>query len=144
LPPSETAPRESGSGTILVVEDDADVRGFVGRLLEHAGYRVLEAQSSADAVRIGQAETIQLLLTDVVMPGMNGPEVASRLTLARPGLRVLFMSGHTHRGVVVDGVPESDVQLLAKPFTSEALLGAVQAALAAEASGQVQRTEARH
>jgi PAS domain S-box-containing protein len=128
-PSADPAPRTAGSETILLVEDDASVRRFVSRVLKHAGYRVLEARNGADAVRIGQTEEIQLLLTDVVMPEMGGSEVASRLTSLKPGLRVVFMSGHTDKGIVRDGVLEGDVRLLTKPFAPDALLGVVHASL---------------
>ena len=128
LHPSETAEIQSGSGTVLLVEDDAGVRSFVSRVLKHAGYRVLEARSGADAVRIGQSEAIGLLLTDVVMPEMSGPDVASALTAVKPHLRVLFMSGHT-KSLLREGVLEPDVLLLTKPFAAAGLLGAVHAAI---------------
>ena len=128
---SDTVPREAGSGTILLVEDDPGVRRFVSRVLKHAGYRVLEAHNGTDAVRLAKTETVQLLLTDVVMPEMSGPQVASALTLLNPGLRVLFMSGHTDKGIVRHGVLEPDVRLLAKPFAADGLLRAVHDALTA-------------
>ena len=97
----------------------------MSRVLKQAGYRVLEAGSGADAVRMGQTEAIKLLLTDIVMPEMSDTEVASRL----PGVRAMFMSGHTEKGIVREGTLEPDVPLLTKPFTSDRLLSAVHAAI---------------
>jgi PAS domain S-box-containing protein len=130
-PQSDTAPPGTGSGTILLVEDDPGVRRFARRVLKQAGYQVLEAHSGTDAIRLAKTEAVQLLLTDVVMPEMSGPEVASALTLLNPGIRVLFMSGHTDKGIVRHGVLEPDVRLLAKPFAADGLLRAVHDALTA-------------
>jgi two-component system cell cycle sensor histidine kinase/response regulator CckA len=124
--PSSSAPR---SGTIIVVEDDSGVRRFAGRVLEAAGYRVLTVADGVAAVEASRREPIQLLLTDVVMPGMGGREVAAKLTAAQPRIRVLYMSGHTDKGIVHDGVLEADIDFLAKPFTAEALLAAVDGAI---------------
>lgn len=85
------------------------------------------AHNGTDAVRLVKTETVQLLLADVVMPEMSGPQVASALTLLNPGLRVQFMPGHTDKGIVRGAALEADVRLLAKPFAADGLLGAVQA-----------------
>ncbi len=125
----ETAARGSRTGTILVVEDDNGVRRFASRVLEAAGYRVLVAPDGNAAVEASAHGTVQLLLTDVVMPGMSGRDVALKLSSAQPGIRVLYMSGHTDKGIVRDGVLEPDIEFLAKPFTAEALLAAVDKAI---------------
>jgi PAS domain S-box-containing protein len=117
------------TGTILVVEDDTGVRRFASRVLETAGYRVMTASGGAAAIAEANIEGVHLLLTDVVMPGMSGREVASRLVTRIPGLRVLYMSGHTDKGIVHDGVLEPNIEFLAKPFTAEELLAAVAKAL---------------
>jgi PAS domain S-box-containing protein len=117
------------AGTILVVEDDPGVRRFATKVLEAAGYTVLAVPGGAAAVEIPGEVPVQLLLTDVVMPGMSGRDVATRLSASRPGIAVLYMSGHTDKGIVHDGVLEPGIEFLGKPFTAEALLAAVDAAM---------------
>jgi len=104
------------------------------KILEHAGYHVLEASRSEEAVRLfhQQAQPIDLLLTDVVMPETSGKEVADRLTELLPGLRVLFMSGYTDEAIVHHGVLDSDVEFIQKPFTPAALVRKVRAVLDSE------------
>ncbi|HEY5074027.1 MAG TPA: PAS domain S-box protein, partial [Pyrinomonadaceae bacterium] len=123
-----------GSETILLVEDEDVVRGLARKTLEHAGYHVLEASRSEEAVRLfhQQAQPIDLLLTDVVMPETSGKEVADRLTELLPGLRVLFMSGYTDEAIVHHGVLDSDVEFIQKPFTPAALVRKVRAVLDSE------------
>jgi len=128
--PPTTATTGIRSGTILVVEDDAGVRRFARRVLEAAGYSVLAAADGAAAVEVARDMPVQLLLTDVVMPGLSGRDVAARLAAIQPGIRVLYMSGHTEMGIVHDGVLEPGIHFLAKPFTTEDLLAAVDAAVA--------------
>jgi PAS domain S-box-containing protein len=116
-------PMPSGSETILLVEDEDVVRGLARKILEHAGYHVLEASRGEEAVRLclERAGPIDLLLTDVVMPETSGKEVANRLTELLPGLRVLFMSGYTDAAIVHHGVLDSDVEFIQKPFSPAAL-----------------------
>jgi signal transduction histidine kinase/CheY-like chemotaxis protein len=128
-PPRKSVAGGHKTGTILVVEDDTGVRRFASRVLETAGYQVMTASGGAAAIAEANTEGVQLLLTDVVMPGMSGREVASRLVARIPGLRVLYMSGHTDKGIVHDGVLEPDIEFLAKPFTAEELLSAVAKAM---------------
>jgi signal transduction histidine kinase/ActR/RegA family two-component response regulator len=128
--PHQAAIEASETGTILVVEDDGGVRRFASRVLKAAGYRVLTASDGATAIEVSDGETVKLLLADEVMPGMSGSDVASRLATIQPDLRVLHMSGHPSKGVVHDGVLDPDVHFLAKPFTAEALLGAVKTVMA--------------
>ena len=117
------SPMPGGSETILLVEDEDVVRGLARKILEHAGYHVLEASRGEEAVRLfhQQAQPIDLLLTDVVMPETSGKEVADRLTELLPGLRVLFMSGYTDEAIVHHGVLDSNVEFIQKPFTPAAL-----------------------
>ncbi len=129
--PSEAAPEEFiGSGTVLVVEDDESVRDLICNILEHSGYTVLEAKSAAFALALAQQHpTIDLVLTDVVMPEMNGPAMAKKLEEMKPGLKVLFMSGYAGsfaaaRGLLAEGTP-----LLQKPFTKNVLLKRLREAL---------------
>ncbi len=118
------------AGTLLLVEDDASVRDVAMRLLELAGYRVIVAQSGEEALElVAEAGPIDLLVTDVVMPGVSGRELADALTQVRPGLKVLYMSGYTEDAVVQRGVLAGEVALLQKPFTKEGLLAATRAIL---------------
>lgn len=112
-----------GQETILLVEDEATIRGLTAIMLERLGYRVLAAESSAEALRLGQqhGDAIHLLLTDVVMPDMNGRDLAVRLGRANPDLKCLFMSGYTADVIARHGVLESDVAFLQKPFTRQML-----------------------
>jgi CheY-like chemotaxis protein len=109
----------TGSETILLVEDDNDVRQFAATVLKSRGYKVLEAADAADALQIGRnyEGPIDLLVTDVVMPGMNGPKLSSELMRIRPGLRVLYISGYTENAVAHHGVLKTGVEYLAKPFS---------------------------
>jgi two-component system cell cycle sensor histidine kinase/response regulator CckA len=116
-----------GSETILLVEDDETVRGVTLRILEGMGYAVLEARNPAEArARIGETDRrIDLLLTDIVMPGGSGRELAEELTAAHPGMAVLFMSGYTADVILRQGVVQESVAFLAKPFTEAALAEAL-------------------
>jgi two-component system cell cycle sensor histidine kinase/response regulator CckA len=117
------ATRAEASETLLLVEDEASVRELLRELLATAGYSVLEASGPAEALQIVQSrpQPIQLLITDVVMPEMTGPELARRLAEMRPGLRMLFLSGYTE-GVVADkGLLADGAHFLQKPFTGDAL-----------------------
>jgi CheY-like chemotaxis protein len=115
----DPSPTFKGTETILVVEDDASVRELVSRVLEEAGYRVLLAGAPAEALSLvaGLEEPLHLLLTDVVMPGLNGRALADHLLRLRPSLRVLFVSGYAQSAIVREGVLEAGVDFLPKPFT---------------------------
>ncbi|MFT3967812.1 MAG: PAS domain-containing protein, partial [Sphingobium sp.] len=110
-------------GTILVTEDDPDVRSYAVECLRELGYDVLEAHDAASALAIIQGEPgrIDLLLTDVVMPGDSGRDLADRALAADPALRVVFMSGYPRDAIVHDGKLDPGVELIAKPFTSMVL-----------------------
>jgi two-component system cell cycle sensor histidine kinase/response regulator CckA len=112
-----------GSETVLLVEDEEMIRHLVQKVLKANGYTVLVAASGRDAERAaGEHEgPIHLLMTDVVLPGMNGREVAQRLTAARAGIRVLYLSGYTDEVIVHHGVLEPGVAFLQKPFTPAVL-----------------------
>jgi PAS domain S-box-containing protein len=120
LPPSE---QPGGSETILVVEDEETVRRLVVRILEHKGYCVLEAPSGPEALELvaSARPDVQLLLTDVVMPGMSGRQLADRLTAELDGLRVLYMSGYTDDAIVDHGLLEKGIAYISKPFSTRAL-----------------------
>ncbi len=112
-----------GSETILLVENDDQVRAVARNILKKHGYEVIEARNGAEALRWFEvhAGKIDLLLTDVVMPGVSGPELAARARSARPGTRVLCMSGYTDDTVVRHGVLDADAAYLQKPITVESL-----------------------
>jgi len=118
----EEAFTQSGRFTILVVEDDTDVRRVVVRMLYRLGYKVLHAESGDRALMVSAMfyGPIDVLLTDVVMPGMNGPQLSEKLKRSRPDLKVLYMSGHHTEDFKGDlAIPES--QLIQKPFSTEQL-----------------------
>jgi two-component system, cell cycle sensor histidine kinase and response regulator CckA len=126
------APESQQQHTILLVEDEETVRRFVRRALQTSGFRVLEATSPEDAVAIAErGEPITLLLTDVVMPRMSGPELARRLKASRPDLPVLYMSGYAANSVLAEGDVAPAVPLLAKPFTTSQLVARIYEALRA-------------
>ena len=114
--PVEAVPR---AGTVLVVEDEASVRRLIAGVLEKAGYGVLSAESGPAALAVLRAHsgTVDMLLSDVVMPEMSGPELARALREHDPGLRVCFMSGYTEDEVFRHGIQTSDETFLEKPFT---------------------------
>ena len=122
---SSSAPRKvlRGSGTVLVVEDQDEVRLLTCTILRGLGFDVLEASDGMEAmlVSVDYREQIRLLVTDVIMPGMNGRELAARLAPSRPDMRVIYMSGYTDRIMSADGVLDSSVAYLQKPFTPEML-----------------------
>jgi len=109
-----------GSETILVVEDEEDVRRLAVRVLERQGYRVLEASCGDDALVLGK-DPIHLILTDVVMPGMSGRQLADRLRSFHPEITVLYMSGYTDNDITHHGVLEKGVNYMQKPFTVDTL-----------------------
>jgi PAS domain S-box-containing protein len=112
-----------GAETVLLVEDEDAVRDLCSRILGDLGYQVMQARSGAEAVAaaVGRAVRIDLLLTDVVMPGMSGKELATQLVLHHPGMKVLFMSGYTDNAIVHHGVLEEGVSFIGKPYTPSAL-----------------------
>jgi two-component system cell cycle sensor histidine kinase/response regulator CckA len=122
---ADSASLREGTEVVLLVEDETPVLDLVARFLRHQGYTVLEAADGEQALRIAEAhgkERIHLLLTDVVMPKMNGRELADRLKRLRPDLKVLFISGYTDNAIVRHGVLDAGVNFLQKPF-SVATLG---------------------
>jgi hypothetical protein len=120
-----------GTETVLVVEDQAEVREYAVMVLNSYGYRVLQAESAAEALRLCALEggRIHLVLTDVVMPNLSGRELADRLDKLRPGVKVLFMSGYTGDAIVHQGVLQVDAEFIQKPFSPAALAGKVRAVL---------------
>ena len=130
LPTSST----HGSETILLVEDEDALRELVHTFLSESGYTVLEANGPTQAIELGRHHRgpIHLLLSDVVMPGMSGPELAEKLRSLRSEMKMLFMSGYTGDSVVRRGLLKSDARVLEKPFTREALFRFVREALELE------------
>ena len=120
-PRSTAAPAAGGSETIVLVEDDDPLRKLVASQLERLGYRTIVFATAAEALDWAGHEPVELLLTDVVMPGMGGRELAEAFRLHSPATRVLFMSGYTDDAVVRHGVLEASVAFLQKPFTPDAL-----------------------
>jgi CheY-like chemotaxis protein/two-component sensor histidine kinase len=115
--------------TILAVEDDPSVRGLVCEILETAGHSVLVASDGLDAIRVarGHPGPIDLVLTDVIMPAMNGRDLVDRLAATRPDVNVLYMTGHREDTIANQGVLEPGVSLISKPFSRDDLLARIEA-----------------
>jgi CheY-like chemotaxis protein len=125
--PLATPPAQT---TILVVEDEESVRQFAVDALREVGHRVLEAPDGAAALQLlGEHPEITLLLTDVVLPKLDGRELADAAVKVRPGLKVLFMTGYTQNAIVHDGKLDPGVSLIGKPFTVRQLSSKVRETL---------------
>ena len=126
-------PRGS-SEMVLLVEDEKGVRELAREYLEVSGYRVIEAADGHAALELVAKHpgTIDILVTDVVMPGIGGRELAERVTQLRPGIRILYMTGYTDRAIVHHGILETDAVLLQKPFTLATLAAKLREILMAE------------
>ena len=122
--PGEAPEIFKGTETILVVEDEMEVRKLVAQILKGQGYTVIEASGGEEALKVARESTgrkIDLLLTDVVMPEMSGRELAETLPFRHPGLKILYMSGYTDNAIAHHGVLEEGINYIQKPFTLEAL-----------------------
>jgi CheY-like chemotaxis protein len=119
----ETAEILGGTETILAVEDEEEVRKLVVQILKSRGYTVIEASHGEEAIRLAKEDGngVHLLLTDVVMPGMSGRELAESLKLRHPEIKVLYMSGYADDAIVHHGVLDDGVNYIQKPFTLDAL-----------------------
>jgi CheY-like chemotaxis protein len=133
-PATETAvsPGEHGDESILIVEDDALVRQYVVTQISHFGYHTLAASNAAEGLTIiNGAERVDLLFTDVIIPGgMNGRQLATEAVKRRPGLKVLYTSGYTENAIVHHGRLDAGVLLLPKPYLSSDLARMIRIALA--------------
>ncbi len=130
----EVAPSSApvrGRGTILLAEDEAPVRRTTRKLLESLGYRVVEAASGEEVLTAARGGAVDLLITDVILPGMKGPEISRRLEAERPGLPTLFISGYTASVLGSQGVLDAGVRFLHKPFSVQDLARKVEEALQA-------------
>ena len=129
-----TLDTRAGQETVLLVEDEEAVRSVTRRILVASGYEVLTASSGSEALQIwaDHKDRVSLLLTDVVMPGMNGRELADRLLALRSTLKVLYMSGYTDDAIIHRGVLDPGTAFIGKPFSSDALLAKVRAAIHGE------------
>jgi CheY-like chemotaxis protein len=123
--------RRLGLETVLVVEDDPKVREVAVRGLESGGYRVLAASGGEEALHLARGEggPVHLVLTDVVMPGLGGREVARRVLELKPEARVLYVSGYAHDAIGKQGVHDAGIEFLPKPFTASSLLDRVRTLL---------------
>lgn len=121
-----------GSETILIVEDEEKVRGVIHSILRKNGYSIIEASNAEEAFRLAQQGSnhpIHLLLADVVMPGINGKELADRLRLQCPEMKVIFMSGYTDRTIIEEDILKKGIPYIQKPFTSNGLANKVREVL---------------
>jgi CheY-like chemotaxis protein len=141
--PADIEDSQQQSATVLVVEDEVSLRTFTCTLLQENGYRVLEAGDGEEALALADQykEPIHLLLTDMIMPGMNGPAVAEKLALLHPEAKVLFMSGYT--GFVSRGLIDPHALLVSKPFTREELLRKIRQVLGPRTPAQPEGSTAR-
>lgn len=123
MPPSLDSGLPHGTETILLVEDDEMVRGTIKKILQRVGYKILEARNGSEALHMQQEikEPIHLLVSDVIMPLMNGYELAKRLMPLRPDMKVLFVSGYAEEGILDQEILDSGMAFLQKPFTPEHL-----------------------
>ena len=115
---AQNTARAIGAETVLVVEDDEALRSYTTEILAELGYRVLAARDGSSALQALENNQIDLLFTDVVMPGgMNGRQLADEAVRRRPGLKVLFTTGYTRNAIVHHGRLDAGVQMIGKPFS---------------------------
>jgi CheY-like chemotaxis protein len=135
-PAKSTAQENTGSETVLLVEDEESVRELVRETLRMRGYKVLEAENGEAGLRVAESrkERIDILITDVMMPGMGGRELARELSAQRPEMKVLFLSGYTEEAVLNQGPLGLSTAFLQKPFTLQNLAKKVRDVLHAGAA----------
>ena len=137
--PDRPSTLRTGTETILLVEDEEAVRNLTRRLLESGGYTVLQAASAEQALDVSKAHTgrLEMLLTDVILPGLSGPELARQLRGLRPQMRVLYVSGYPDDAMASQGILEAGVSFLQKPFTPETLAHKVREVLDSKAPASI-------
>ena len=135
-PASATTPAPGGTETVLLVEDEPALRGVVRETLENAGYRVLDGSTPIEGLELARCrgDAVDVILTDVIMPGMNGREFAIRAAESCPRAQVVFMSGYTDEAIGRHGLLDGETYFLQKPFSVDALLRKLRLALDAPAS----------
>jgi len=140
---NQTNGMQKGYETILIVEDEPSIMNLGKRMLESLGYRVITADSPQEALRLAESKTVEihLLITDVVMPQMNGRDLASRLISSLPDLKYLFMSGYTANAIAHHGVLDEGVSFIQKPFSKKELAIKVREALDQETGDRRQETD---
>ena len=121
--PEAEARKQKGTGTILMVEDDDQVRALASATLKARGYKVFLAENGEHAMQVAEelSVPVDILITDVIMPKMGGPELVGKLSPSRPNMRVLYISGYTENAIIPTGTVPAGVQLLPKPFTPNML-----------------------
>ena len=124
-------PLTTSGATVLVVDDDPAVLEVAARVLERVGYRVIQATNPDEALRVAREHTgrLDLVLTDVVMPGMSGRELGERITRQRPETRLLYMSAYTEDEALLRGIEFNGTRFIGKPFSLDGLAAAVRQAL---------------
>jgi two-component system, cell cycle sensor histidine kinase and response regulator CckA len=132
-----------GRGTILLVEDETFLRQVTCEILESAGYRVLQSRNAAEAISTFQEykTIVRLLLTDVVLPGQNGRDLANDLRIVCPNLRIIFISGYPENAVTEHGIQEDGMFYLPKPFSLQALTRKVRQVLEEKETVTIEKTE---
>jgi DNA-binding NtrC family response regulator len=140
------APPVAGTDTVLLVEDQPDLRNLIQIMLAEAGYHVIAASSAPEALAMGTAPgvTIDLLLTDVVMPAMTGPQLAAEMVRRAPHVEVLYMSGYFGDALTQYGLDEAAAAIIHKPFKPEQLLKVVRDILDARPAGRRARRPSEH
>ncbi|MBV8697583.1 MAG: response regulator, partial [Bradyrhizobium sp.] len=126
----QVSPRANSGESILLVEDDAEVRRYVAETLGNLGYNVLEAGDAKQALQqLQSGASVALLLTDVVMPGMNGRRLAEEARAVKPTLKIIFMTGYSRNAIVHQGRLDPGVDLIQKPIASDQLAAIVRKVL---------------
>lgn len=114
--------RIKGSETVLIVDDDPAILGFIEEEIALYGYKPIVAGSAEEAMSLARKEKIDLLLTDIMMPGINGIDLAKQFAAINPGVKILFMSGYICPSIAHQGIPESEYAFVQKPFAPNTLI----------------------